>query len=259
MRSIGLDLQPRVDAGLLRFEAARPSLFGLEMHLARMYREIEEFAPAACVLDPISALRGETGDVHSMLLRVVDLLKSRGITAFLTDLLSVDGMDKADAGMSSLMDTWLSLVQLESNGERNRGIYVLKSRGMNHSNQIREFVLSDSGIQLADVYLGPDGMLTGSARVAQEARERAAHQSLGQEVEWQKLALERKRAAVEGQIAALRAEFSAEEATIEHILRKDQQHEASLVVNRAAMGRSRRDDPMGGKTPQVRRNGTGGS
>src|ERR1700729_3198681 len=112
MRSIGLDLQPRVDAGLLRFEAARPSLFGLEMHLARMYREIEEFEPAAVVLDPISALRGESGDVHSMLLRVIDLLKSRGITAFLTDLINVQGqLYTEDGGMSSLMDTWLSLVQ----------------------------------------------------------------------------------------------------------------------------------------------------
>jgi circadian clock protein KaiC len=139
MRSIGLDLQPRVDSGLLRFEAARPSLFGLEMHLARMYREIESFNPTATVLDPISALRGETGDVHSMLLRVIDMLKSRGITAFLTNLLSMQGLDQSSAAVSSLMDTWISLVQLESNGERNRGIYVLKSRGMNHSNQLREY------------------------------------------------------------------------------------------------------------------------
>ena len=124
----GLDLQPRVDSKLLRFEAARPSLFGLEMHLARMYREIEEFAPAAVVIDPISALRGDSGDVHAMLLRIIDLLKSKGITAFLTNLLADEGrMDAADAGVSSLMDTWISLVQLESNGERNpRTLYVLE-------------------------------------------------------------------------------------------------------------------------------------
>src|SRR6202034_4552307 len=140
----------------------------MEMHLARMYREIEEFDPAATVLDPISALRGESGDVHSMLLRVIDLLKSRGITAFLTNLLSAQGMDQADAGVSSLMDTWISLVQLESNGERNRGIYVLKSRGMNHSNQIREYQLTSKGVHFVDAYLGSSGVLTGSARIAQE-------------------------------------------------------------------------------------------
>src|SRR6201996_2145997 len=106
MRSIGLDLQPDVDSGLLRFEAARPSLFGLEMHLARMYQEIEEFSPAAVVLDPISALRGERGDVHSMLLRIIDLLKSRSITAYLTNLTSGEILGTADAGVSSLMDTW---------------------------------------------------------------------------------------------------------------------------------------------------------
>ena len=224
MRSIGLDLQPRVDAGLLRFEAARPSLFGLEMHLARMYREIEEFAPAAAVLDPISALRAEKGDVHSMLLRVIDLLKSRGITAFLTNLLSVEGMDKSDAGMSSLMDTWLSLVQLESNGERNRGIYVLKSRGMNHSNQIREYQLTSQGVKLVDAYLGSSGVLTGSARVAQEMVDDAAAVRRTQDNERKQRDIQRKRAALERQIEELRAELESEEENA----RKSQQHNEEL-------------------------------
>jgi len=167
MRSIGLDLQPRIDAGLLRFEAARPSLFGLEMHLARMNREIEDFEPSVVVLDPISSLRGDTGDVYSMLLRVIDLLKSRGTTGFLTNLFPGQGTtDYADAGISSLMDTWLSLVQIESNGERNRGLYVLKSRGMNHSNQIREYRLTSHGVRLIDAYLGSAGVLTGWPAVA---------------------------------------------------------------------------------------------
>jgi len=235
MRSIGLDLQPRVDAGLLRFEAARPSLFGLEMHLARMYREIEEFAPAAAVLDPISALRGETGDVHSMLLRVVDLLKSRGITAFLTDLLSVEGMDKADAGMSSLMDTWLSLVQLESNGERNRGIYVLKSRGMNHSNQIREYQLTSQGVKLVDAYLGSDGVLTGSARIAQEMVDAAAAVRRAQDNERKHRDIERKRAALERQIAELRAELESEEEEARKSLQHDEELEKRLKAERHAM------------------------
>ncbi len=235
MRSIGLDLQPRVAAGLLRFEAARPSLFGLEMHLARMYREIEEFAPAAVVLDPISALRGESGDVHSMLLRVIDLLKSRGITAFLTDLLSVAGMDKADAGMSSLMDTWVSLVQLESNGERNRGIYVLKSRGMNHSNQIREYQLTSQGVKLVDAYLGGGGVLTGSARIAQEMVDAAAAVRRGQDNELRQRELQRKRAALERQIAELRAELESEEEEARKLLQHDEELEKRMQAERRAM------------------------
>ncbi len=235
MRSIGLDLQPRVDAGLLRFEAARPSLFGLEMHLARMYREIEEFAPTAVVLDPISALRGETGDVHSMLLRVIDLLKSRGITAFLTDLLSVAGMDKADAGMSSLMDTWVSLVQLESNGERNRGIYVLKSRGMNHSNQIREYQLTSQGVKLVDAYLSGVGVLTGSARIAQEMVDAAATVRRGQDNERRQRDLQRKRAALERRIAELRAQLESEEEEARKYLQHDEELDKRKQAERRAM------------------------
>ena len=235
MRSIGLDLQPRIDAGLLQFEAARPSLFGLEMHLAKMYREIEHFKPAAAVLDPISALRGESGDVHSMLLRVIDLLKSRGITAFLTNLLSVQGMDQADAGMSSLMDTWLSLVQLESNGERNRGIYVLKSRGMNHSNQIREYQLTSKGVKLVDAYLGAGGVLTGTARIAQEILDSSAETRRQQESERKLRAIKRKRAAVERQIAELRAELESEEEDAQKSLEYDEQLERARQAERKAV------------------------
>jgi circadian clock protein KaiC len=235
MRSIGLDLQPRIDAGLLRFEAARPSLFGLEMHLARMYREIEEFAPAAAVLDPISALRGETGDVHSMLLRVIDLLKSRGITAFLTNLLSAEGMGKSDAGMSSLMDTWLSLVQLESNGERNRGIYVLKSRGMNHSNQIREYQLTSQGVKLVDAYLGSSGVLTGSARIAQEMVDAASTVRRARDNERKQRDIQRKRAALERQIAELRAELESEEEEARKSLQHDEELEKRLQAEKRAM------------------------
>ena len=235
MRSIGLDLQPRIDAGLLRFEAARPSLFGLEMHLARMYREIEQFKPTATVLDPISALRGETGDVHSMLLRVIDLLKSRGITAFLTNLLSAQGMDQADAGMSSLMDTWLSLVQLESNGERNRGIYVLKSRGMNHSNQIREYQLTSKGVRLVEAYLGAGGVLTGTARIAQEILDTASVARRQQESERKLRAIQRKRAAVERQIAELRSELESEEEDARIAAEQDEHLERARQAERKAM------------------------
>jgi circadian clock protein KaiC len=236
MRSIGLDLRPRVDSGLLRFEAARPSLFGLEMHLARMYREIEEFSPAAVVLDPISALRGESQDIHSMLLRVIDLLKSRGTTAYLTNLLSADGrMGYIEAGVSSLMDTWISLTQLESNGERNRGLYVLKSRGMNHSNQIREYELTSQGVKLVDAYLGSAGVLTGSARVTQEAVDAAATQRRLQDAEKRRREGERKRAALERQIADMRAALEAEEQESREATEYATELEQRIAGERAAM------------------------
>lgn len=239
MRSIGLDLQPRIDAGLLKFEAARPSLFGMEMHLARMYREIESFAPAAAVLDPISALRGESGDVHSMLLRVIDLLKSRGITAFLTNLLSAQGMDQADAGVSSLMDTWISLVQLESNGERNRGIYVLKSRGMNHSNQIREYQLTSGGVELVDAYLGNAGVLTGTARITQEAADAALVARRAQESERHRREMQRKRDSLERQISDLRAALEAEEEEARKAVEYDEELQRRLRAERQAMAARR--------------------
>ena len=236
MRSIGLDLQPRVDSGLLRFEAARPSLFGLEMHLARMYREIEEFSPAAVVLDPISALRGDRGDIHSMLLRVIDLLKSRGITAFLTNLFSAEGrMDFAEAGVSSLMDTWISLVQLESNGERNRGLYVLKSRGMNHSNQIREYQLTSHGVKLVDAYLGSGGVLTGSARITQEALDEAATLRRQQDADRRQRDAARKRTALERQIGDMRAALAAEEQEAREAAEHDAELERRIEAERAAM------------------------
>jgi circadian clock protein KaiC len=236
MRSIGLDLQPRVESGLLRFEAARPSLFGLEMHLARMYREIEEFAPAAVVIDPISALRGGKGDVHSMLLRIIDLLKSKGLTAFLTNLLSSEGrMDHADAEVSSLMDTWISLVQLESNGERNRGLYVLKSRGMNHSNQIREYQLTSTGVHILDAYLGSAGVLTGSARITQEAFDESATQRRRQDTERRQRNAERKRDVLERQISDMRAALEAEEQDARQAADQEAQLEQRIQAERMAM------------------------
>jgi circadian clock protein KaiC len=211
----------------------------MEMHLARMYREIEDFAPAAAVLDPISALRGESGDVHSMLLRVVDLLKSRGITAFLTNLLSTQSLDQADAGVSSLMDTWISLVQLESNGERNRGIYVLKSRGMNHSNQIREYQLTSAGVKLMEAYLGSAGVLTGTARITQEAADAALVARRAQESERYHREMRRKRASLERQISDLRAALEAEEEEARKALEYDSELERRLQAERQTVAARR--------------------
>jgi circadian clock protein KaiC len=242
MATIGINMHQWVKKGRLQFQTVRPFHFGLEMHLARMIKFITEFAPEVVVIDPISGLdtSGTPLEIKAALMRLVDYLKQKGITAMLTDRGS--SLERADTAISSLVDTWLVLRDLESNGERNRGLHVLKSRGMGHSNQVREFVLSEAGIQLTDVYVGPSGMLTGSARVAQEARERAEHVSLDDEAERQQFALECKRAALEGQISALRAEFSAEEASIARIFSQDKQREASLASDKAEMGRSRQHD-----------------
>jgi circadian clock protein KaiC len=260
MGTIGIDMHPWVNKGRLQFQTVRPFHFGLEMHLARMIKFITEFAPEVVIIDPISGLdtSGTSLEVKAALMRLVDYLKQKGITAMLTDLkMGGVALERTDAAISSLVDTWLVLRDLESNGERNRGLHVLKSRGMGHSNQVREFVLSDGGIQLTDVYIGPSGMLTGSARVAQEARERAEHVSLDEEAERQQLALECKRAALEGQIAALRAEFSAEEATIARIFSQDKQREASLASDKVEMGRSRQRDVVQSSGSRVLRTGTG--
>ena len=259
MMTIGIDLHQWVKKDRLQFKNVRAFQFGLEMHLARTIKFISEFAPDVVIIDPISGLEtsGTSLEVKAALMRLVDYLKEKGITAMLTDLKMGGALERTDAAISSLVDTWLVLRDLESNGERNRGLHVLKSRGMGHSNQVREFVLSQTGIQLTDVYVGPSGMLTGSARVAQEARERAEHVSLNEEAERQQLALECKRAALEGQIAALRAEFSAEEATIARIFSQDKQREASLALDKVEMGRSRQHDAVKSNAVRARRNGHG--
>jgi circadian clock protein KaiC len=243
MRSIGLDLRPWVEAGLLRFSASRPSLFGLEMHLARMHREIAAFAPSAAVVDPISSLMttGEKIEVQGMLLRLIDHLKAGAVTALFTNL-THGNVERAitDAGISSLMDGWLLLLNREVSGEYNRQLYLLKSRGMAHSNQVREFALTDRGIELRPVYLGADGVLTGSARIAQERREQAAAVAQAQEIERKSRALARRRRQLERQIEDLRAELEAEEDDIASLQEEARQREAQLQTDRLEMARSRK-------------------
>jgi circadian clock protein KaiC len=242
MRSIGIDLEPWTKNGRLAFHAARPTFVGLETHLATIYKNVRDFDPDAVVIDPISNLItvGKGNEVNAMLLRLVDLLKSRQITAFLTSLNSGgSALEATELGMSSLMDTWLLLRDIELNGERNRGIYVLKSRGMPHSNQIREFLLSDKGIRLVDVYVGPGGVLTGSSRLAQEAKEAADAMIRKQEVGRHRLELQRKRDAMEAQIAATRAAFENEQAELLRIIEEDEKRERILESGRSAMFMSR--------------------
>lgn len=240
MRSAGVDLQQHVDSGLLMFQAARPSLFGLEMHLARMNRDIEEFEPSAVVVDPISAFRGVQSEIHATLLRLADICKARGITAIFTSLsLAEDHANENDRGVSSLMDTWISLTDVESSGERNRVLYVLKSRGMSHSNQLREYLLTDNGIKLIEPYIGPQGVLTGAARLAQESQEREEHAGRAQETDRRRRELDRKRAAIERQIAELRAALELEESEVAMLASQEEDRETAVLSDRTAMAEKR--------------------
>lgn len=240
MASVGLDLQRHVDFGLLRFEAARPSLFGFEMHLARMNRDIEQFQPQVLVVDPISAFRGPTFEIHATLVRLADICKNRGITALFTSLSSPgEQMSENDRSVSSLMDTWISLKSVEANGERNRVICLLKSRGMSHSNQLREYQLTDEGILLLDAYVGPAGVLTGTARTAQEAREREALATRQQATERRRRELARRRAAVERQIDELRAQLEAEETEAGMVIGQEESRESLNDAERSRMAAMR--------------------
>lgn len=239
-RSIGLDLPTWVETGLLRIEAARPSLYGLEMHLARMHRDIEQFKPSVVVVDPISALRGPNADVHATLLRMMDLLKSRGITALFTSLRVDRTMaEGADLGLSSLMDVWIRLEDVEADGERNRVLYLIKARGLSHSNQVREYRITDHGIDMIEPYVGPGGVLTGTARTTQAAREQEAARRRREEGERQQREVARRREALEQQIVAMRAVFAAEQAESGLLLDQEGTHEATLAANRAAVARLR--------------------
>jgi circadian clock protein KaiC len=245
MRSIGLDLAPWVKSGLLRFQTSRPTLFGLEMHLVSIFRAVQDFDPSVVAIDPLSNLSaiGSYNEVMATLLRLVDFLKSRQVTAMFTSLTSNgDQENETHLGVSSLMDTWLSLRNLEVNGERNRGLYVLKSRGMHHSNQIREFLLTDEGVKLVDVYLGAEGVLTGSARLNQEARERAAALAQQEELAALQRRLDRRRVAVEAQIAALRAEIESENEDLQKRVQQRSSQDDALKSDRATMASIRGAD-----------------
>jgi circadian clock protein KaiC len=240
MRSVGIHLQRHVDAGLLNFEAARPSLYGFEMHLARMNRDIERIRPNIIVVDPISAFRGPTLEIHATLVRLADICKTKGITAVFTSLSAAgEQMDETERSVSSLMDTWLSLRDSEANGERNRLLYLLKSRGMNHSKQVREYRLTAHGIELIEAYIGPEGVLTGTARISQEARELQDEIARRQTTERRRRELERKRAATERQMAEMRAALSAEEDEVAMLIEQEESRELALGADRSTMARAR--------------------
>jgi circadian clock protein KaiC len=211
MKSIGVDLERWIKKGLLQIEATRPTLHGLEQHLVQMYRLVKDFKPAVVAVDPISNLtaHGDDPALKLTLVRLIDFLKSAGCTAMMTSLTTDTGNPAASAsevGVSSLMDTWLLMSNLAFNGERTRTLQVLKSRGMAHSNQVREFVFSDKGVDLIDVYLHGDQVLTGTARIAREAQIGAANELRGRDHERKRRDLANRRKALDAQIAALNLE-----------------------------------------------------
>jgi circadian clock protein KaiC len=249
MRSIGLNLEQWSKTNLLQFHSSRATFYGLEMHLAIIHKIVQEFQPKVVVLDPIGSLiqAGNQRDAHTMIIRLIDFLKQRGVTAFLTNLTSGgEALERTDVEISSIVDTWLFMRDIELDGERNRALYVLKSRGMAHSNQLREFLLTERGVDLLDVYVGPDSVLTGSSRLSQEAREKAAAVARQQEAGRRERDRTRKREALEARIEALRKEFEVEEDEADTSGAQDVSREEIIAENRAAMARSRQADGVNG-------------
>jgi circadian clock protein KaiC len=236
MRSLGIDLDKWRAKGLLLIHATRSSLYGIEMHLLQMNKEIEAFKPRLVVLDPISSLTsaGSARDVKSMIVRLFDSLKMRQITGFVTYLSAEARMVGTEAGISSLIDTWLELRDVEMHGERTRGLYVIKSRGMAHSNQVREFVMEHGGIRLLDVYPGPTGILTGSARAVEDARVAEEDQQRQAAAARSEEMLARKQAALQGQIAGLVADFAGEAAAVRSAVTDTKTHAERERAERTA-------------------------
>jgi circadian clock protein KaiC len=257
MRSIGINLGRWMKKGLLEIHASRPTLQGLEQHLVGMHDAVQRFNPSVVVVDPISNLTIERYDaeVKPTLMRLIDFLKQQQVTTLFTSLTSsAAGVSPEDSqiGVSSLMDTWLLLRNVEHNGERNRTLYVLKSRGMGHSNQVREFVISNKGIGLVNVYLGTERVLTGTARVAQEAQERAAAGLRRQDHERRLRQLAIKRGALEAQIAALRAEAEEAEAEVNFAIAQETTQADTAARNLQTMAELR-GGRSGNRKPRGRR------
>jgi circadian clock protein KaiC len=245
MRSINIDLDPWVKKGLIEFRAYRPTLHGLELHLLTIHDMVKRARPDVVVIDPMTNLIevGNDLEVKSMLTRLIDFFKSEQITAVFTSLTGGGiSPEQSEVGVSSLMDTWLLLRNLESGGERNRALYILKSRGMAHSNQIREFVLGANGIDLVDVYVGPGVVLTGAARLAQEAREKTEAELRQQAIEGWRREIERERKAAEAQIAAVQNGLEARVERLNQQIASERFREKTLTEERRNVARQRKAD-----------------
>lgn len=259
MRSIGVDLMPAVKSGLLQLQAVPPTTYGLEMHLLTTHKLVKEFTPRCIIMDSISNFSsiGSEIEIKGMLMRLIDLFKMRQITSMFTSLTVGEAFVEANSTkLSSLMDSWLLLREIESGAERNRVLHLLKSRGMAHSNQIREFLLTDHGVELRDVYLGSSGLLlTGSALLVEQAHEQAQAVAGKQEAGTKKRELEYKQQAIEAQIAALRAEFEIERLKALKIDAQDEERDTVLTGDRVQMARQRQADAVKGKLVTARTSG----
>ena len=256
MHSIGLRLETLVRRDLVRFHSARPSLYGLEMHLATMFKEIAAFQPHVVIIDPITSLMdaGTDSECKAMVTRLIDYLKAGQVTSLFTSLTQGGAaLAQSESAMSSLMDAWILLQDFEGNGERNRVLYVLKARGMKHSNQIREFLISDRGIDVVDAYIGPSGVLTGSARAAQGALEKAAVLASQQEAAQLKREVERKRKALDRQISDLRSDYEGEALELRRIAEQVGTRTFVLGTERAASGLLRQADTKVAKVAAIAR------
>jgi circadian clock protein KaiC len=243
MRSVGLDLGRWIDEGKLRYQATRPTFYSLEMHLAIVLREVTRFRPSLVVLDPISAFTesGDRAEVQSMLLRIVDYLKAEGITGVFTHLMQAgDTLIRTDAGLSSLMDAWILLLNREMNGEFNRELYLLKARGMRHSNQVREFVMSETGIRLIPPYLGEGKALTGSARIVEEARLRREEVERHAAIQRARAQIEQRRRRARAQMEILEADLAADEAELSALLDDEERIQRQRIADQEHLATSRR-------------------
>jgi circadian clock protein KaiC len=251
MKSINIDLEKHLKKGLLKFHASRPTLYGLEMHLVVFHKLIKEFKPKVVVLDPITNLVtvGDPGQVKSILIRLIDFLQKEQITAMFTALSFENSMrNSADEDVSSLVDTWISVHDLENNGERNREIYVIKSRGMRNSNQVREFRITDDGIKIVDVVLGPDGVLIGSAREQYNLEKDARHELRRNALDQKNRQIENKKSILNAKIAELTSEFELAKAELNRVYKEDELRKEATEKNRSQMTRMRENKGQNTKT-----------
>jgi circadian clock protein KaiC len=245
MRAVGIDLEKYVKQDLLKFQNARPVNFGLEIHLALIHKAISDYEPKVVIVDPITNFLaiGDEPETKSMLTRLIDFLKMQQITAMFTSLTGSSAeIEDSEVGVSSLMDAWMLVKNVESNGERNRGLYILKARGIAHSNQVREFLVTNHGIELIDAYIGSEGVLMGSARAIQSARETTVAQEREQSRRRKQRELQRKQQLFEAQLVALRTQYESERDGLLRELDEEQKRESAVATQRHAMARIRHAD-----------------
>ncbi|HEX3770247.1 MAG TPA: circadian clock protein KaiC [Polyangiaceae bacterium] len=241
MRSIGIDLEKWVKRGRLIFHAARPTLFGLEQHLVAMHKVVEDLKPTVVILDPISSLEisGDPEDVKTMAVRLFDYFKMNGITSLLTYLSNPSVPERTEVGISSLIDTWIQVRDVEHDGERNRALNIMKSRGMPHSNQVREFLITSRGVDLIDVYVGTDGVLTGSARVARARLDQESAADRRRAIADRRAELDARRSALKAQIEALQAQLVREERELSSDVQREERTKVWRDDTREEMRKSR--------------------